>query len=77
MGGRTKVPDINMGHNPAQLLESVSRCTQNGFIGSDLNDKVTCFSPIIESLTGWKEEEVIGKDIEAFTSFLKKIAHLI
>ncbi|NQY80139.1 MAG: PAS domain-containing protein [Candidatus Caenarcaniphilales bacterium] len=66
MGGRTKLPKINMVHDPAQLLESVSRCTQNGFIGSDLDDKVTCFSPIIESLTGWKEEEVIGKDIRSF-----------
>ena len=55
-----------MSHDPAQLLESVSRCTQNGFIGSDLEDKVTCFSPILENLTGWSEEEALGKDVKSF-----------
>lgn len=53
-------------HTPEQILDSVARCIQNGFITSDLNNKVTCFSSIIEKLTGWTQEEVLGKDVKSF-----------
>lgn len=53
-------------HTSAQILDSVARCIQNGFIGSTLDNKITCFSSIIEKLTGWTQDEVLGRDIKNF-----------
>ncbi|MEB3315374.1 MAG: ATP-binding protein [Candidatus Melainabacteria bacterium] len=53
-------------HNPWQILDSVSRCTQNGFIGSSLDNKITCLSSVIEKLTGWTQDEVAGRDVKNF-----------
>ena len=49
-------------HKPGQLLESFARCTQNGFVASNPDNKITHFSPIMEKLTGWHQSEVLGKD---------------
>lgn len=54
------------GHNSQQILESVARCTQNGFISSNIENQITCFSAVIEKLTGWTETEVLGRDIKNF-----------
>lgn len=47
--------------NPQEILESVARATQNGFVAFDLANAITVFSPKMSEVTGWHDAEMIGK----------------
>jgi len=49
--------------NQEQVLESIARATKNGFIAFNLAHEINIFSNKLEEITGWKEQEMLGKNI--------------
>jgi len=45
------------------LLEAVVRCMGDGLIAVDNDGRIYLMNPMAEILTGWKSEEVLGKNI--------------
>lgn len=50
-------------NNQEQILESIARATKNGFLAYDRDHKISIMSDKLEEVTGWKEAEIIGKDV--------------
>jgi two-component system, OmpR family, phosphate regulon sensor histidine kinase PhoR len=50
-------------HNEKQILESVARSTENGFVAYNNEFQITYFSKKMEEVTGWSEKEMLGKDV--------------
>lgn len=50
-------------HSDKQILESVARSTQNGFVAYNNKYEITYFSKKMQEVTGWSEEEILGQDV--------------
>ncbi|MBT6843003.1 MAG: PAS domain-containing protein [Candidatus Melainabacteria bacterium] len=52
-------------NNPEEILDSIARATENGFVAFDLEKRITLFSTKMIEVTGWHDSEMLGKDISA------------
>ncbi len=50
-------------HNEKQILESVARSTENGFVAYNNDFQITYFSHKMEEVTAWEEKEMLGQDV--------------
>ena len=50
-------------HSESQILESVARSTQNGFVAYNSDFQITYFSKKMAEVTGWSEKEMLGQDV--------------
>ncbi len=50
-------------HTDKQILESVARSTENGFVAYNNDFNVTYFSKKMQEITGWAENEMLGQDV--------------
>lgn len=47
-----------------EIFQSTLLSVGEGVISTDVNRRITIFNPVAEELTGWKQKEVIGRDID-------------
>lgn len=50
-------------HTDKQILESVARSTENGFVAYNNEFQITYFSSKMEEVCGWTEKEMLGQDV--------------
>lgn len=50
-------------NNPEEILDSVARATENGFVAYNLQKRITLFSTKMVEITGWHDSEILGKNI--------------
>lgn len=50
-------------HTDKQVLESVARSTENGFVAYNNAFEITYFSKKMVEVTGWSEKEMLGQDV--------------
>lgn len=53
-----------MNYKPNELLNAIFLCSPDGFVVSDISRKVVFVNKVIEMITGWSQDELIGKEVK-------------